>query len=184
MWLIYEHSFGEPIIITEKHDFYNIIRSFLLIPQPLDQLALNNPTWYLAVLIQCFILLEVCRYFWHRNSFFLKLLPVSVVSLCTVAKVTHMPCEIFYVMYCRGLIPFFNGIILYQLLQAKERYASIINAGLCIFFLGTMLIFGIRLEWAVTHQQLLLMFGIYPAIIYLFLNMKRAIKESYIYIYI
>lgn len=184
IWLLYEYFFGESIFVTEKHDFWNVVRSFLLIPQPIDQSALNNPTWYLAILIQCFILLEVCRYLWQKNAFLLKCLPVLVVLLCTLAMLTHIPCEMFYVMYCRGLIPFFTGIILYQLLQMKDRYATIINAGLCMLFLGAVFTLCIRTEWAVVHQQLLLMFGIYPAVVYLFLNMKQVINISYIYIYI
>lgn len=182
IWLFYEYSFGESILLMEKHDFWNIIRSFLLIPQPLEQLALNNPTWYLAILIQCFILLEVCRYLWHRCSFWVKWLPVMVVILCTIAKLTHMPCEIFYTMYCRGIIPFFIGIIIYQLLQMKDKYFSIINLLFCTLLLGTILAICIKPEWSTAHQQLLLMFGIYPALVYFLLNMKRIINIRYIYI--
>ena len=184
IWLFYEDSFGKSIYLTEKHDFGNIIRSFLLIPQPIGQLALNNPTWYLAILIQCFILLEVCRYLWHRYSFLAKWLPVMVVILCTIAKLTHMPCEIFYAMYCRGIIPFFIGIIIYQLLQMKDKYSSIINLLFCILLLGTILAICIKPEWSIAHQQLLLMFGIYPTLVYYLLNMKQIINISYIYIYI
>ena len=107
-----------------------------------------------------------------------------VVILCTIAKLTHMPCEIFYAMYCRGIIPFFIGIIIYQLLQMKDKYFSIINVLFCTLLLGTVLAFCIKPRWSIAHQQLLLMFGIYPALVYFLLNMKRIINISYIYIYI
>lgn len=179
----YTNFMGAWIFPQESHDLPNIVRSFLLLPQPEGEFTLNNPTWYLAGLIQCFIVMEACRKFaqhfpqW-KNALFYTVFVTS--SLCLITNLPHP----FIIL--RALVPFFAGILLREAFQQegfREKgrklavFTLLLSVGLCFakidFFLGNGRV-----------QQLLLVFMIYPSLLFLGITSRRIINNDDIYIYI
>ena len=167
----------------ETHDLPNIVRSFLLLPQPSGTFALNNPTWYLAGLVQCFIVMEICRYFGERHPQWKNASLYAVFFVSSLWLITNLP-HPFIIL--RGLVPFFAGILLRLVFQQdvlREKGQKVVLATL--FLAASLCLF--RPEFFLGHgrvQQLLLVFMVYPSLLFYGITSRRVINRDYIYIYI
>lgn len=110
IFLAYQYVFDMPLFVGESHDLANIVRSILLIPQPEGEYALNNPTWYLATLIQCFIVFELYRYLLKRYTKLKRYLAGGLLGVFSLCLVLHLPTMHWSIVYGRGLVPFLQEL--------------------------------------------------------------------------
>lgn len=144
---------------------------------------MNNPTWYLATLIQCFIVFELYRYLLKRYTKLKRYLAGGLLGVFSLCLVLHLPTMHWSIVYGRGLVPFFAGIVIFQFLQAgrlPSDFSYLLNLGLVSILLGMVFI----PQKLIAHQQYVLIFLLYPAALYYGLRIKRFINNNYIYIYI
>ena len=182
----YTSSTGTWIFPSETHDLANIVRSFLLLPQPSGEFTLNNPTWYLAGLIQCFLFLEVCRWLGmrypkHQSLSVYAMLVIFVIS--SVSLIINRPLPF---LLLRGIVPFFGGILLQRFFEQERIRTLGHKIAISVLFLAVGLCL-VKPELFLGHarvQQLLLIFMLYPSLLFLGVTTRRIINVDYIYIYI
>lgn len=108
---IYQGCFEE-LIFNEAYGVWNIVTSILLIHQgwAIEVLpAINNPTWYLCVLLWCYIIFYFIKFInqkLHINSVYFFL---GIVILGCVAMKLKLTGPFLYATTCRGYVGFFVG---------------------------------------------------------------------------
>lgn len=102
------------------HGIWNLFLSFSLLFQggPFgDQMGLNNPTWYVCVLLECYILYYlICKLFPKKNL--VRLISYCFIILFAAGMYTYnVNFPFFTQQSTRGYAAFFIGVILYHMLQ-------------------------------------------------------------------
>ncbi len=97
-------------------NFEILIKSFLLIYQP-NVIALKNPTWYLCVLIHCYLMWEIIRFICRDNRKKELVFAFILIFGFTILKFLNF----FPDLPVRGYIPFWIGVAIAHL-QTKRYY--------------------------------------------------------------
>lgn len=108
------------------HGIWSIFLSFTLLFQggPFgDQMGLNNPTWYVCVLLECYILYYlIYKLFPERNLS--RFISYCFITLLAAGMYTyHVNFPFFTQQSTRGYTAFFVGVILYHVIQYLPKKA-------------------------------------------------------------
>ncbi|MBR3644972.1 MAG: acyltransferase, partial [Lachnospiraceae bacterium] len=132
---------------------------------PLTMLGINNPTWYLCILIQCFLvfflILKLSEKF-NLNRLYLFLVSIALAVLMKRLNIIESDTY-------RGLESFFLGTVLCEILSFKLNAEPVLE-GIRRCYLSVMAIIGCVLALFLLYrypllQRLILLFGLYPCLI-------------------
>lgn len=140
-------------------------------------LGINNPTWYLCVLLLCYIIYYVIEVVsqWVRVSkdvFYICTLGVSFVAFCLGKTLPWF----FTYQTLRGYIGFFLGVLLHNLIATRfsSKKIRVIGLGLALLTALGAWKLGIG-SWYV------LILFLYPALVLLAVSVKQvSVKTSYL----
>lgn len=102
-------------------------------------LTINNPTWYISVLLLCYIWFYVITYIANKTKISPYIMYLAMILLGVFIMTRGVSYPFFHHDTSRGYIAFFLGICFGKLLETinvqKMRY-QIISAIYCILFIG------------------------------------------------
>ena len=139
--------------------------------------AANNVTWYLSVLLNCYLIFYIIvwlgrrtRVGWHWLCLFFFALACSLKSFDIALPLLSVQPGL-----CEGYIPFFLGVVLAKAapyIPRKVKYASLLLPALCLF-----VIFGdFPAEW-VENQWWMQAFMIYPPLVLVAATIKGSAEN-------
>ena len=108
------------------HGIWNLFLSFSLLFQggPFgDQMGLNNPTWYVCVLLECYILYYVTCKLFHKQRFIRFVSYCFIVLLAAGMYTYNVNFPFFTQQSTRGYTAFFIGVMLYYVIQYFPKKA-------------------------------------------------------------
>ena len=140
---LYIYCYGQGVF-GKKYYVQNILTSLLLVHQGwvIDVLpAVNNPTWYLCVLILCYILYYGIKYF--TDKYFLiseSYIYLMIIIISVIGKKIEITLPFFRASNQRGYTAFFVGVLLYKIIKIfKKKELQILK--LFLFLMALILIF-------------------------------------------
>lgn len=160
---------------AENFDIKDIILTVLLLKiRGFNGNPFGNVTWFVCVLICCYILFYlVCRL--SKNNiiyrFFCLLLIVLGIACIANGKYPLLTGD-----YGRGYLSFFLGCILWELefhIECSERYRKAISVFVMIYLIVGIIILVLL---SGEHLQIILTLCIYPALLYILLHFKPLIR--------
>ena len=165
-------------IDSAKLDLFRILTSYLLIFSggPVTIMGLNNPLWYICVLLICYIILYLI--IWLSNKYQVNYI-YFIVFICLLGIGIHENTIDLYIPFLneqvsRGYAAFFFGIILHYIYDLiKHKYIYIVSF-IIILFCSLLIVNDysvfFKYEWAD------MTFILFPAILFAFLFFDRYIK--------
>ena len=135
-------------------------------------LGVNNPTWYLCVLLWIYILFYALESInrWAQEKYIFSFRIIYCLFLIILGALGwrfNFSFPFLYKTDCRGYAAFFLGVLLYELTK-KARKIRLFLCGLILFIVGAMLILIMhRLSWAVC------VFLIFPGTLLMTINSKQ-----------
>lgn len=131
-------------------------------------LIINNPMWYISVLLFCYMIFFWVTYFARR----LKILPYYMYFVCIAAGLRMQFLEA--LPFCntflsRGLICFFFGLILRRLIEKYHLADSPkFVIGAMVFLIAFVALYILRYKYVEYGLYYTLCFLVFPAIIIIF----------------
>jgi len=165
------------IYTAGKTDFWDVVEASFLINRggAFPASSVNNPTWYVSVLLKCLILfyfLTWCSKAFNVDEIYFYLIMI-LIGCCILVTKTDVP--YFNNPMARGYICFFCGIVIrrilydnkYDLMLRKRLFGK---TGLMIF----ITVFVTTLFWLLNADspniRYVVMFVFIPSLVLLFLN--------------
>lgn len=134
-------------LFNEHYGLVNIITSLLLVSQgwivevwP----VLNSPTWYLCVLLICYIIFYlitiIASHFKKKYINFVGYLFFAFLSMVCYFLVTHGLNNIpfFRILNCRGYASFFIGCFLCMIISKVRNKKSLRGIAICLFIFSVI----------------------------------------------
>ena len=124
-------------LVGVKLDTIHILSSFLMVNQGwvIDLFpAVNNPTWYLDVLMLCYILYYCIRKF-VKSNITRSFICIGIIFFTILGNILNMQFPFFWLESKRGYVAFFSGILIYELyvtFRKKLKYFLVILVPLSI----------------------------------------------------
>ena len=142
----------------------------------------NNPTWYIAILIQCYAIFYFLKYI--ASKLHIRLL--VIVSVLVFGVIVLNKLSLFYDNSFRGFESFFIGVIVCDLAENYkvpiQKVKIIKNKKLLTILLSiTIIITFSSILIIPKYQRIALVFGVYPEIViisYLYRNVRLNSKIS------
>lgn len=160
-------------IFNEQYGMWNIITSLLLIHQGwiYEMLpAINNPTWYLCVLILCYIIFYLIKAICRKIGICLEkrwILYVIIVLISAYALHTNISLPFFRLSSQRGYSSFFMGCLLCLLVDILEgKKLRKVRRGLLIIAIIEIAIKNVN-SWS------MLVFVLYPMVVLYAVTLKQ-----------
>lgn len=131
----------------------------------------NNPTWYISVLLLCYVVFYLLTYLSKRWQIPHTYLFAFMVSLGCGAQTYGLNLPFLNGSSCRGYYAFFFGVLLAEGLEklsaAKSRRIYIFWGSIAsVAFLLCMMVY--KWEWVASSINYLMTFWFYPALIIIF----------------
>lgn len=173
----YKYTFGE-WWLDRSAELWKSFASILLIHQGTViadiSRAPNNPTWYLGVLMICYVVFY-CSIWLGRKCHILPIyfqIAVIFIGIGIISYKLNLPCLNRFA--ARGYCSFFMGVVIHEIVTKYS--AKILKIYSVIILLITSLAFIYDFENLVDNQLLIVIFIIYPPIIFLFLKSESVGK--------
>lgn len=129
--------------------------------------CVNNPTWYISVLILCYVIFYFLTYIANRLRINSDYLYIFMIFLGCGIQAWNINLPFLNGSTARGFFAFFGGLMLSEWL--KKHKINIYDVILSFFVIGLMTYFMlVHWEWVGGNIQYLMTFCYYPALIILF----------------
>ena len=137
----------------------------------LNESGINNPTWYLSVLMICYvvygIILKIAQRTEIQSAYFCIAMLFGGVGILDYSINLPFANE----EAARGYVSFFGGVILFRI---NEKYSEKIKKKIKFFRVGLMislvLLFGFSRGSLIDNQRYILIFVIYPLLLTWIMN--------------
>ena len=129
--------------------------------------SVNNPTWYISVLLLCYILFFILTYIAKRLKFSPVYLYIFMVLIGCGIRTYSISLPFLNSSSSRGFYAFFFGILLGMLLQKYPLRKKHVILSACLIALLSYLIFS-HWTWVEANINYLMTFCFYPALIVIF----------------
>jgi len=174
--LIHTGSFTE---LSALWNIKTLVANFLLLFSGYPFFSMtgyNNPTWYIAILIQCYAVFYILKYI--TNKLHIKFL--FTVSTLIIVVIVLKELSLFCYDSFRGFESFFIGVIVCDLAENQKAIVKkvkiIKNKKLLTILLSITIIITFSSIFIIPkYQRIALVFGVYPEIViisYLYRNVR------------
>lgn len=129
--------------------------------------AVNNPVWYLSILILCYMIYFLFQFLCAR--FHISMTPILVifVMFSTVVNWRNIRFPFFWFSNVRGYVPFFTGVVLHSVYKKGTLFWIRVISCFCLTgYAACSMIKGISWWYS-------LVFLLYPAILLLSITSKQ-----------
>ena len=131
--------------------------------------CVNNPTWYISVLVLCYVIFFALTYTAKRLQISPYYFYLGMILLGCGINTYGINLPFLNLSSCRGYYAFFSGIILARCLDTHKPSKKIyIFCAFTICFLTYCIV--CRPEWIGNNINYLLVFCYYPALVVLFMS--------------
>ena len=131
--------------------------------------GINNPAWYISVLLFCYILFYFLTWVSKRLSVNHIILYVAVIFMGVIGLVSGTDIPFLNIYMCRGYAAFFFGLCLAELLNwrdlAGKKIVMILSLIVIVVFINLFVFFP---ETVMDDIRFLLIFLVYPSLLLLF----------------
>lgn len=139
-----------------------------------QSLVLNNPTWYISVLLLCYAVFYFAvflskRLHVHANSTFLVTVTIGVLMCHVCSTYNNFSMPLFSMSIGRGLICFFLGLLLRSAMDTYKIHEKTPVVLTCAVYLTLFVIAYVKFPaFLSSNLHYLLCFTVFPSVLLLF----------------